>query len=150
MAAPRLIEDNGLLAFVEFVLLPAAALSGRREFYVERDRDGLEPLVYTNINQIHDDYKEDVVCYANDRKRSFNSPRLTVRQLTPQLLKHAVTQSLIKLMAPIQAAYQASSEWQEITTKAYPPVEKKKKEKLKDKGSRHPGPRIEGLNLSGS
>ena len=43
-------------------------------------------------------------------------------------------------MAPIQAAYQASKEWQEVTLKAYPPEDKKKKvKKVKDKGSRYPG-----------
>ena len=41
-------------------------------------------------------------------------------------------------MAPIQEAYQASKDWQDITLKAYPPPEKKQK-KVKDKGSRHPG-----------
>jgi tyrosyl-tRNA synthetase len=47
---------------------------------------------------------------------------------------------LNELLAPIQAAYQASSEWQEIALKAYPPVVVPKKEKkVKDKGSRHPG-----------
>jgi tyrosyl-tRNA synthetase len=43
-------------------------------------------------------------------------------------------------MAPIQEAYQASPEWQEITRKAYPPpVVQKKQKKVKDKGSRYPG-----------
>lgn len=42
-------------------------------------------------------------------------------------------------MAPINEAYQASPEWQEITLKAYPPpVVQKKQKKVKDKGSRHP------------
>jgi len=60
--------------------------------------------------------------------------------LTPQLLKPAVTKALNALLAPIQAAYEASKEWQEITLKAYPPEEKKKKEKkVKNKGSRYPG-----------
>lgn len=46
----------------------------------------------------------------------------------------------MELLAPIQAAFEASPEWQEIEKLAYPPAvpEKKKKEK-KDKGSRHPG-----------
>lgn len=51
-----------MLAFVEFVLLPAAALRGNREFRVERERDNLEPLVYSTIEQMHDDYRNDVVC----------------------------------------------------------------------------------------
>lgn len=55
------MEENGVLAFVEHVLLPASALRGRREFRVDRDRDGLEPLVYNTIAQMHDDYRDDVV-----------------------------------------------------------------------------------------
>jgi tyrosyl-tRNA synthetase len=58
-----------------------------------------------------------------------------------------VAKALIKLMEPIQAAYQASSEWKEIALKAYPPVQKEKK--IKDKGSRYPGPRDGESNLSG-
>lgn len=58
-------------------------------------------------------------------------------QLTPQILKPAVAKALIALTAPIQAAYNASKEWQDITLKAYPPPEKKVK-KVKDKGTRHP------------
>ena len=58
-AAPTIIEENGVLALVEFVLLPAAALSGCREFRVNRDRDGLEPLIYTSIEKVHD-YKNDI------------------------------------------------------------------------------------------
>ena len=68
MAAPKVVEDNGVLALVEFVLLPASALSGRREFRVKRDRDGLEPLVYTSIDQMHEDYRNDI--------RKLNDPRL--------------------------------------------------------------------------
>lgn len=59
-------------------------------------------------------------------------------QLTPQILKPAVSKALIELTAPIRAAYEASKDWQDITLKAYPPPEKKVK-KVKDKGSRHPG-----------
>jgi tyrosyl-tRNA synthetase len=62
MAAPKVVEENGVLAFVEYVLLPVSALKGNREFRVERERDGLEPLVYTAIAQMHEDYKNDVVC----------------------------------------------------------------------------------------
>lgn len=42
-------------------------------------------------------------------------------------------------MAPIQEAYQADMEWQEITLKAYPDAKVEKKEKKnKDKGTRFP------------
>ncbi|KAK3374171.1 hypothetical protein B0T24DRAFT_679537 [Lasiosphaeria ovina] len=123
-AAPKVTEGNGLIAFTEFVLLPAASLRGG-DFRVNRDRDGLEPLIYTDIAQLRADYENDV--------------------LTPQLLKPAISTALNAILAPIQAAYQASSEWQEITTKAYPAEDKKKKQKkVKDKGSRYPGAGKEG------
>ena len=51
--------------------------------------------------------------------------------------------ALNELLAPIQEAYKASSEWQEATAKAYPPPEKKVK-KVKDRGSRFPGAKKEG------
>lgn len=61
-------------------------------------------------------------------------------QLSPQILKPAVTTALLALLAPIQAEFQKSPEWQDLTLKAYPVAECKKKEKkVKDKGSRHPG-----------
>ncbi|KAL4904822.1 hypothetical protein BDW74DRAFT_168031 [Aspergillus multicolor] len=117
-AAPKVVQDNGVIAMVEYVLLPAAGLKGKKEFVVER-RDA-EPLVYTDIAQLKEDYANDI--------------------LTPQALKPAVTAALTSLMAPIQEAYQASPEWQEITAQAYPPpVVEKKQKKVKDKGTRHPG-----------
>ena len=61
-------------------------------------------------------------------------------QLTPQLLKPAVTEALISLLEPIQAEFQASQEWKDIETKAYPPppAPPKKEKKKKDKGSFYP------------
>ncbi|KAI1329029.1 tyrosyl-tRNA synthetase [Xylariaceae sp. FL0255] len=118
LVEPKKVEENGLLGYVEHVFLPVAELKGKREFVVLRERDGLEPLVYTKIDQLRADYQNDV--------------------LTPQLLKPAVTKALTDIMKPIQEAYLASKEWQEITLLAYPPKEKKVKAK-KDKGSRHPG-----------
>ncbi|OIW35306.1 tyrosyl-tRNA synthetase [Coniochaeta ligniaria NRRL 30616] len=118
VAAPQVVEENGLLAFVEYVLLPASGLqSGKPTFTVERERDGLEPLVYTAIGKMHEDYKNDT--------------------LTPQLLKPAVSKALNELLDPIRKTFENSPEWQEITLKAYPPPAKKQK-KVKDKGSRYP------------
>ncbi|KAH8430183.1 Tyrosine--tRNA ligase cytoplasmic [Aspergillus melleus] len=91
--------------------MPASSLRGRREFRVDREQDGLEPLVYSTIDQMHDDYRSDV--------------------LTPQLLKPAVAKGLNALLAPIREAYLASKEWQEIALQAYPPSTKKEK-RVKD------------------
>lgn len=118
VAAPKVVEENGILAFVEFVLLPAAALKGERSFTVDRSRDNLEPLVYTSIAQMHDDYRNDV--------------------LTPQLLKPAVAKGINDLLAPIQKAFNESKEWQKTAELGYPAPPKKEK-KVKNKGTGHPG-----------
>jgi tyrosyl-tRNA synthetase len=125
-----------------------ARLKGHGEFRVERDRDGLEPLVYTDINQMNEDYTNDIVCRS--RVFFYSSPvsLLTIYQLTPQLLKPAVAKALIELTAPIQVAYQASREWQEISSRAYPPPPKKEK-KVKNKGTRYPGAKEEGAPKQG-
>lgn len=136
-AAPQVVEDNGLLAFIEYVLLPAARLKGEGKFQVDRERDGLEPLVYTDIEKIREDYKNDVVCSV--LSNSLRSTRKANNsQLTPQLLKPAITRDLNALLAPIQKAFQENKEWQEIAEKAYPPPPKKEK-KVKNKGTRYPG-----------
>ncbi|RSL38944.1 hypothetical protein BHE90_016345 [Fusarium euwallaceae] len=54
------------------------------------------------------------------------------------MLKATVTQGLIDIMTPIQADFQASEEWQEVTLNAYPPPAKKEK-KVKNRGTRFPG-----------
>ncbi|ERS99225.1 tyrosine-tRNA ligase [Sporothrix schenckii ATCC 58251] len=117
-AAPKIVEGNGLLAFVEYVLLPAAELkTGARTFTVERTRDALEPLVYSDVKAMHADYQNDV--------------------LTPQLLKPAVADAIAHLTAHIRDSFAASPEWQNLTTLAYPPPAKKEK-KVKNKGTHYP------------
>lgn len=69
--------------------------------------------------------------------------------VTPQLLKLAVSTALNKLLAPIQEAYHASTEWQEVSLKAYPPPAKKEK-KVKSKGTQHPNLRNDTVKSSGS
>ncbi|MCJ1308930.1 hypothetical protein MMC25_002585 [Agyrium rufum] len=128
-AVPKEVEGNGIISFVEYVLLPVSALKaggGTGKFVVEKREGEGEPLVYESIEALKDDYIAD--------------------RLTPQLLKNGVSAALTALLEPIQAEFQASKEWQEIERKAYPPPEVKKKEKkVKDKGSRHPGGAPKGI-----
>ncbi|KAL6707790.1 Tyrosine--tRNA ligase cytoplasmic [Coniothyrium glycines] len=122
-APPKIVEENGVLSFVEYVLLPASYLVyGESKFVVPR-RDA-EALVYTSIAQMQADYVADI--------------------LIPQDLKPAVTDALNKLLEPVQKEFLATPAWREIEVKAYPPVEEKKKEKKKkDKGTFHPGRKVE-------
>lgn len=136
-AAPKEVEGNGIISFVEYVLLPVSALkSGEQGKFVVERRDG-ELLEYTDITRLKEDYIADVVCagYTNAMSVPANET-----QLTPQMLKPAVTNALLELLQPIQEEYSKSREWQDIATKAYPPPEVKKKEKkVKDRGSKFPG-----------
>ncbi|RAH47125.1 tyrosine tRNA ligase [Aspergillus brunneoviolaceus CBS 621.78] len=61
-SAPKVVEGNGVIALVEYVLLPAADLKGKKEFRVERKDQ--EPLIYTDIKQLEEDYKNDGVCFS--------------------------------------------------------------------------------------
>ncbi|KAM0803913.1 tyrosyl-tRNA synthetase [Usnea florida] len=119
-AVPKEVNGNGLISFVEYVLLPVSALKTKDKgtFVVER-REG-DPLIYDNIETLKEDYSADI--------------------LTPQLLKSGVTEALNALLEPIQAEFKASKEWQEVEQKAYPPREEKKKPKKEKKlGDRFPG-----------
>lgn len=103
------------------MLLPASGIGSKKKgFTVDRSRDNLEPLIYTDVAQMNEDYKNDV--------------------LTPQLLKQAVTKGLNDLLDPIRKKFESDKEWQACSEKAYPPPEVKKKEKkVKNKGTGHPG-----------
>lgn len=60
-APPREIENNGLLSFVQYVLLPASALaSGEQKLVIERNDS--EPLVYRDIAHVQEDYTAEKVC----------------------------------------------------------------------------------------
>jgi tyrosyl-tRNA synthetase len=122
-AAAQELEGNGMISFVEYVLMPVSALKsrdGEARFEVEQREGEKEPVVYADIHTLKEDYKAD--------------------KLTPQLLKGAVTKALNDLLTPILAEFEASLEWQEVEKKAYPPAEPVKKKKIpKDKGSRYPG-----------
>lgn len=121
-AMPKEVDGNGMISFVEYVLLPFSALKhGKPQFTVERREGEGDPLVYATIDDLKADYIADV--------------------LTPQLLKSGVSAALVDILGEIQEEFQNNKEWQEIEKKAYPPPPEpeKKKKKVKDKGSRHPG-----------
>ncbi|KAI6818830.1 tyrosyl-tRNA synthetase [Hortaea werneckii] len=118
---PKQVEGNGVLSFVEYVLLPASALknNGTPKFVVQR-RDA-EPLTYANIEEMRKDYATDI--------------------LQPQALKPAVTDALLEILTPLRAKFDGDKEWQAIEQRAYPPppAPEKKKKKEKNLGSRFPG-----------
>ncbi|KAM0302223.1 hypothetical protein ACHAPM_004214 [Fusarium culmorum] len=72
VCVPRVVEGNGVIAFIEHVTFRILALNGTVEFVVEQ-RDG-EILVYQDIDKLKQDYEQDI--------------------LTPQAIKPALIQAL--------------------------------------------------------
>ena len=60
-SAPKELEGNGIINFVEYVLLPVSGLKGGGQGKFVVDRSEQEPLVYTEISKLKEDYAADVV-----------------------------------------------------------------------------------------
>lgn len=111
---PKEVEGNGVIAFVEHVIFRAIALKVDHEPNFKVERREAEPLVYSSIEKLKEDYIADI--------------------LTPQLLKAALVHHLNELLAPIGAEFKADKQWQEIAELAYPTEQVVKVKKVKDKG----------------
>ncbi|KAK5725694.1 Tyrosine--tRNA ligase cytoplasmic [Elasticomyces elasticus] len=118
---PKQVEGNGVLSFVEHVLMPASALKNNGVACFSVPRRDAETKTYSDIKQMKEDYLADV--------------------LQPQSLKPAVTDALLEILGPIRAEFEGSQEWRDVEQKAYPPPPppEKKQKKQKNLGSRFPG-----------
>lgn len=125
--APGDIENNGLIAFIENVVLPIQQLHAGKDdgvfnFFIDRPDKYGGPITYTSLDELKDDYKND--------------------KLSPVDLKSGVASQINALLAPIRAEFDADPEFQEVEAKGYPkeqPKEVKKVKKMKNKGTRYPG-----------
>ncbi|KAH9979813.1 hypothetical protein BJV74DRAFT_779789 [Russula compacta] len=137
------VADNGVLAFVEAVLIPiselrleCAAASGGTEvggggeeqkeksfafedapagtvFSVSRDEKYGGPMHFSTYDALRGAFER--------------------RDVHPKDLKGAVADALVSLLDPIRRRFEESKEWQDVTALAYPspvPEKKKKKEKV--------------------
>ncbi|CAA7263820.1 unnamed protein product [Cyclocybe aegerita] len=146
------IEDNGVLAFVDAVLIPISQLRLERQsgdtlleaglgdqrpfiadgappgtvFSVERDEKFGGSSHYKDFAEVQEDFKS--------------------KQLHPKDLKASVANGIVRLLEPIRKAYEENADWQRVTALAYPDpkaqvVKKPKKEKVY-----HPPPPGKGKN----
>ncbi|KAF9554395.1 tyrosyl-tRNA synthetase [Agrocybe pediades] len=146
------VEGNGVLAFLEAVLIPISQLRLERDagktvleaglgdqrpfisdnapagtiFSVERDEKFGGSTHYSSFEEIKADFE--------------------AKKLHPKDLKTSVADGIVRLLEPIQAAFKENEEWQKIAALAYPdpnakPEKKKKKEKVY-----HPPPPGKGKN----
>ncbi|KAM7214068.1 tyrosine--tRNA ligase, cytoplasmic [Rhypophila decipiens] len=106
VCAPRMVEGNGILAFIQHVLLPFEALRSEDGIPCIEVvlRDETEPTKFTTFEQVAAAYEADT--------------------LTPQLAKSIVQRGLVELIAPIRSGFEADIEWQEVARKAYPDLKK--------------------------
>ncbi|KAF7293225.1 Tyrosine tRNA ligase [Mycena chlorophos] len=146
------VEGNGVLAFVEAVLIPISKLrienlrsngaildeplqpfvaEGAPEgtvFSIARDEKFGGPMHYASYAELRD---------------SFAS-----KALHPGDLKQAVAASINKLLDPIRKAFEDDKEWQEIEKLAYPDPNAKMVKKPKKEKVYHPPPPGKGKNAN--
>ncbi|KDR65745.1 hypothetical protein GALMADRAFT_232907 [Galerina marginata CBS 339.88] len=122
------VEGNGVLAFVEAVLIPISQL--RLERRAAGTTTLLEPGLGDQRPFISDDAPEATV-FSVERDAKFGGSThyktfeevkvdFASKQLHPKDLKASVTDEIIRLLAPVRAAFEANEEWQKIEKLAYP------------------------------
>ena len=133
--------DNGVLAFVDAVLMPISQLRLER-------RQGLdgEEIKQTTANQpplASEDAPEGTL-FSVVRSEKFGGSLhyrtyqeieddFLKKELHPKDLKGSVAEAIVNLLAPIQDAYKNDPEWQAVTAAAYPDPNAKSEIKKKKK-----------------
>jgi len=131
------VEDNGVLAFVEAVLIPISELRLDRASGKECSEVGEEqPKPFATEGA------PTGAVFSVPRDEKYGGPMhfstcaalreaFAKRKVHPKDLKAAVADALVSLLAPIRKKFEESKEWQEVTELAYPsPVPEKKKKKV--------------------
>ncbi|RLV96347.1 Tyrosine--tRNA ligase cytoplasmic [Spathaspora sp. JA1] len=123
--APGEIKDNGLIAFIEYVIQPIQELQAGKdgvfEFHIDRPEKFGGPITYTSLDKLKADFEAEA--------------------LAPPDLKSGVADRINELLAPIRAEFETNPEFQAAEKNGYPSEVKqeKKVKKPKNKGSRYPG-----------
>ncbi|KDR82350.1 hypothetical protein GALMADRAFT_237612 [Galerina marginata CBS 339.88] len=148
------VEGNGVLAFVEAVLIPISRLR------LERRAAGSETLLEPGLGDqrpfIADDAPEGTV-FSVERDAKFGGSThyknfeevkadFASKQLHPKDLKSSVTEGIIRLLTPVREAFEANEEWQKIEKLAYPDPNAKVDKKKKKEKVYHPPPPGKGKN----
>ncbi|KAF8455523.1 tRNA synthetases class I-domain-containing protein [Terfezia claveryi] len=116
ICAPKEIEGNGIISFIEYVLLPISELAngkGNGRFDIQRDVKYGGNVTYTSIEELKKAYSEDL--------------------LFPADLKKGLETALNALLEPIRNEFASSPDFQAITEAAYPSEGKTKKKKKEKK-----------------
>lgn len=135
-------QENGVLSFVEAVLIPISQLRLERKAAAEAGTSTvLEPGLGDQRPFISDDAPQGTV-FSVERDEKFGGSThyktfdeikedFENKQLHPKDLKNSVANGIIRLLEPLRKAFEENEEWQRIEKLAYPDpnakVDKKKK-----------------------
>ncbi|KAJ8514416.1 hypothetical protein ONZ45_g8032 [Pleurotus djamor] len=153
------VEGNGVLAFVQAVLMPISQLrierdQGKTGEDKEEGKDG-ETIGDQKTFASADAPAGTLFTVERDEKFGGNlhyssydalTASFVSKELHPKDLKTAVANAIISLLTPIRKSFEENEEWQKVEKLAYPdpnakPEKKKKKEKVY-----HPPPPGKGKN----
>lgn len=105
------VQNNGVLSFVKFVLLPISSRKGQSpSFTIRRPEPWGGDKTYHNFEELENDFRD--------------------KKVHPGDLKKAVTAALIELLAPVREHF-SSPEMQQVIELAYPTPVKAVKAKVK-------------------
>ncbi|KIP02316.1 hypothetical protein PHLGIDRAFT_16625 [Phlebiopsis gigantea 11061_1 CR5-6] len=150
------IEENGVISFVEAVLIPISQLRLERlhgdtgadseegqEAVGDQTPFALEGAPEGTVFSIF--RKEDYGGSLHYKSAKELKDDFTAKKLHPKDLKTAVADAIVKLLTPIREAFEASEEWKEVEKLAYPDPNAKPEKKKKVKVY-HPPPPGKGKN----
>ncbi|KAL4072042.1 tyrosyl-tRNA synthetase [Scleroderma citrinum] len=152
------VTDNGLLAFLNAVLIPISELRLQRLHSATNEVSGEESkeAVVPQKPFVADDAPEGTVFTITREKGGGPSHYKTYQELEddfaakkihPGDLKASVRDAITSLLEPIRAAFLADEEWQKIEQLAYPdPNAKSEPKKKKKEKVYHPPPPGKGKN----
>jgi tyrosyl-tRNA synthetase len=141
------VADNGVLSFVEAVLIPISELRLERAASKAENSDG------PNGGSAEESVEEQKpfvtggaptgTVFSVSRDEKYGGPMhfstydalkeaFEKRDVHPKDLKGAVADALVSLLSPIRKRFEENKEWREVTELAYPsPVPEKKKKKVR-------------------
>ncbi|KAG5641110.1 hypothetical protein DXG03_005973 [Asterophora parasitica] len=146
------VEENGVLSFLEAVLIPISEMRIARlkgDVLLEEGTGDHKPLIAEGapegtIFSIERDEKFG----GSTHYKSFADIKVdfATKVLHPKDLKTAVAGGINNLLEPIRKAFQENEEWQKVEKLAYPDPNAKPEKKTKKEKVYHPPPPGKGKN----
>lgn len=137
------VADNGVLSFVEAVLIPISELRLERAASKAANPDDPNGGSAEEQKPFVSEGAPTGTVFSVSRDEKYGGPMhfsaydalkeaFEKRDVHPKDLKSAVADALVSLLAPIRKRFEENKEWQEATELAYPsPVPEKKKKKVR-------------------